>query len=155
MAGKGRPEKYKSHVEPHLEEITKMCEYMTEKQIAETLDVSYSCFREYKKKYPALNSAIQKGRQTLVFQLRSKLIQKAKGFHYAEKKTIKKYDPEFDQLMVIQEEEYERYSAPDVAALNLALKNYDPDNWANDPQMLKLKKEELKIKKELAEKDDY
>ena len=41
-----------------------------------------------------------------------------------------------------------KVALPDVAALNLCLKNYDPDNWANDPQMLKIKKEELKIKKE-------
>ena len=155
MAGKGRPQKYKTHVEPHLEEITKMCEYMTEKQIAETLGVSYSCFREYKKQYPALKSAMQKGRQTLVIQLRSALIKKAKGFRYAEKKTVKKYNSETDDLVIVQEEVTTKYYPPDVAALNLALKNYDPDNWANDPQLLKLKKEELKIKKELAEKDDY
>jgi hypothetical protein len=31
------------------------------------------------------------------------------------------------------------------------LKNYDSEAWANDPQMLKLKREELALKKELAD----
>ena len=35
-----------------------------------------------------------------------------------------------------------------LAALNLALKNYDKENWANDPQLLELKREELRIQKE-------
>ena len=42
---------------------------------------------------------------------------------------------------------------PDVAALNLALKNYDKDNWANDPQMLEIRKRELKIMEHKAEND--
>ena len=42
---------------------------------------------------------------------------------------------------------------PDVAALNLCLKNYDPENWANDPQALKLKEKELELKQKIAQKD--
>ena len=44
---------------------------------------------------------------------------------------------------------------PDVAALNLCLKNYDKDNWANDPQMLKLKEKELELRKEACDKDNW
>lgn len=51
--------------------------------------------------------------------------------------------------------EEEIYIPPDVAALNLALKNYDKDNWANDPQLLELKREELRYKKEQDEKNNW
>ena len=44
-----------------------------------------------------------------------------------------------------------KQALPDVAALNLALKNYDKDNWSNDPAMLDIKKAELKLKQKAAE----
>ena len=44
---------------------------------------------------------------------------------------------------------------PDVAALNLALKNYDPDNWANDPQMLKIREKELKLREKQVENNTW
>lgn len=152
---KGRPDKYISHVKPHLAEITDMCSYMTERQIAETLGVSYSAFREYKNKYTELQDHIQKGRKNLSCDLRSTLIKKAKGFTYEEKKIIKELDADTGELVVIKEEINVKQALPDVAAINLALKNYDPDDWANDPQMLKLKQEELKFKKENLKPDEW
>ena len=143
-----RPDKYKSHVEPYLDDIRQMCLTMTEEQIAETLGVSYSAFRKYKKQYTALNDALKKGRQTLVIELRSALIRRAKGFQYEEKKTI-----EEDGKMRI--ETYTRTALPDVAALNLCLKNYDPDNWANDPQMLRIREKELELQERKIEQAEW
>lgn len=137
---RGRPNKYETHVQPRLEEIQKMCQTMTEKQIAQTLDVSYSTFCEYKNKYPELVETIKKGRQELVKELKSSLIRKAKGFHFTEKKIIK------ENGKIVREEIYEKASLPDVAALNLLLKNYDADNWSNDPQMLRLREKELELR---------
>jgi hypothetical protein len=37
---------------------------------------------------------------------------------------------------------------PDTNAINLFLKNYDKENWSNDPQQLEIKKQELQMKKE-------
>ncbi len=45
--------------------------------------------------------------------------------------------------------------APDVAAINLALKNYDPENWANDPQVLALKKRELELRERQIEESSW
>lgn len=149
MAGKGRPDKYRTHIEPHLDEIAEMSLTMTEAQIARILGVAYSTFRLYKAHYPALNSAIKKGRTELVKELKSTLIRKAKGFNYEERTVIK------ENGEITREEIRTRASLPDVAAINLLLKNYDSENWANDPQYLKIKQEELKIKKEQAEKDNW
>ena len=52
-------------------------------------------------------------------------------------------------------EETTKKAHPDVAALNLCLKNYDPDDWANDPQLLKIKEKELEIRREIADKDNW
>ena len=114
---------------------------MTEQQIAETLKVSYSAFREYKKKHPELLQALKDGRAELVKDLRSILIKRAKGFQYEESKEI------IEDGVVIREEKYHKASLPEVASLNLLLKNYDSENWANDPQMIAIRREEIELQK--------
>lgn len=145
----GRPNKYETHIEPNLGKIEKMALYMSEEQIAKSLGVGLTSWKKYKKLYPTINDHLKKGRQNLVIELRSALIKKAKGFQYTEKKTIK------EAGVVVREEEVTRTSTPDVAALNLLLKNYDKDNWANDPQTLELRKQELEIKKQRMEAEDW
>jgi hypothetical protein len=77
------------------------------------------------------------------------LIKKAKGFNYEEKKIIKEHG------VIVREETYIKASTPDVAALNLLLKNYDSENWSNDPQVMKLKQEELELKKLKLEMEEW
>ena len=122
---------------------------MTEEQIAATLGVAYSSFRVYKKQYPALENSLKKGRFELVLELRSALIKRAKGFKYAEtKETI-------ENGIVTKIEKTVKTALPDVAALNLALKNYDKDNWSNDPQVLDLRKKELKLREQQIKANDW
>ena len=146
---KGRPKKYFSNIRPYLDKIPEMALNMTERQIAEELGVGYTAFNEYKKLYPELNEALKKGRKALVIELRGTLLKKAKGFQYSEKKILK------ENGEIVREEIYEKTSLPDVAAINLLLKNYDKENWANDPQELELKKKELKLKEKHLEKNDW
>lgn len=138
---KGRPNLYEKKIEPYLDKITEMALSMTEEQIAKSLGVAYSTFRKYKNEYIALNDALKKGRAELVMELKSTLIKKARGFNYEERKIIKK------DGVVVREEIYVRASTPDVGAIHLLLKNYDED-WANEPQALALKREELELQKE-------
>lgn len=149
MAGRGRPNKYEKNVKPRLDEIAKLCLTMTEKQIAEYLGVGYSSWNDYKNKYSELSETLKKGREALVNELKSTLIRKAKGFSYTEKKTVK------EGGVVVKEEIYEKASLPDVAALNLLLKNYDADNWANDPQMIKLREKELELQEKRIEQNEW
>lgn len=147
--GRGRPNKYYTHIQPRLAEIEKLALTMTEKQIAQYLGVGYSSWCDYKNKYSELSDSIKKGRETLVYELKSTLIRKAKGFQYSEKKIIK------ERGEVVREEEYIRSSLPDVAALNLLLKNYDKDNWSNDPQILELRKKELELRERQVEANEW
>lgn len=146
--GKGRPNKYISHVKPYLSDITEMALTMTEKQIAQALGVAYSSFKEYKKLYSDLADALKNGRNELVKDLRSTLIHKAQGYNWTETKRIKRRDPDTGKMELVEIQETVKHFAPDVAALNLLLKNYDKENWANDPQMLRLREKELELKKE-------
>lgn len=144
-----RPDKYKTNVEPYLNEIKQMCLSMTEAQIAETLGVSLAAWKRYKSHYEPLRAVLKKGRQTLVVELRSALIRRAKGFQYEERKVIK------EAGQPTREEIYTRTALPDVAALNLCLKNYDKENWSNDPQMLRIREKELELQERKIELSEW
>lgn len=147
--GRGRPCKYETHVKPHLKEIENWCLTMEDQQIAKLLKISVSSWCEYKNKYPELMEAVKRGRSVLVADLKSSLIDKAKGFQYSEKKTT------IEDGVVTKEEVYQKSALPDVAAINLLLKNYDRDNWSNDPQALQIKREELEIHRKQLELKEF
>lgn len=144
-----RPNRYKRAVEPYLNRVAQMALTMTEAQIAETLGISLSTWKRYKKEYEPLRTILEKGRKQLVEELKSTLIQAAKGYQYEEVKTVYEADKP------VRKEVIKRYSKPDIAACNLLLKNYDKDNWANDPQYLKIKQEELELKKQIVESQNW
>lgn len=144
-----RPNEFKKKVEPYLDEISEMALTMTESQIANNLGISLSTWKRYKKQYEPLRTALKKGRKDLVKELKSTLIKKAKGFYYKE---VKEVNSEKDGLTVVT---HKKYAQPDVASINLLLKNYDTDNWSNDPQSLRLKEKELELKEKKIESEDW
>lgn len=154
MAKRGRKSAYETRIKPRFSEVLKWLENgATEKQIYENLGVSRDVFYKYKREYKEFQDLIKNGRKSLVLQLRGALVKKALGFSYVETKTVKTKDENGENIERI--ETTVKTAMPDVAALNLCLKNYDPDNWANDPQALKLKREELELRREIADRDDW
>lgn len=154
MANRGRKSAYETVIKPRFSEIREWLENgATDRQIAENLGVAMSTFCKYKAEYEEFTEFLKKGRQPLVMKLRGALVKKALGFTYNETKKYKKKDMDGNEYIYI--EETTKQSLPDVAALNLCLKNYDPDNWANDPQSLALKREELELKKKIYEDNKW
>lgn len=142
---RGRKSKYETHVQPFLAEITEWSKTATEKDICERLGIGTSAWSEYKKKYTELSDAIKKGQRSLIADLKSALIKKAIGYEYEEKEYYT--DDSGNKRM----KKTVKYSHPDVAAINLALKNYDRENWSNDPQMLEIRKQEVELRKKQIE----
>lgn len=153
MAKTGRKNVYTTSIKPHFEEIKGWLRNgATERQAARNIGIAYSSWNKYKAQEPEFSELIKNAKQSLVVELRGALVKKALGFKYTE---IKKYTKIEDGKQVSYIEETTKNALPDVAALNLCLKNYDPDNWANDPQALKLKEKELELRREIAEKDEW
>ena len=145
MAKMGRKNKYYTHIKPHLKEIPEMLQDMTEEQVAKKLGVAYSSWNKYKLEFKELSEVIKKGNASLVGELKSVLKKRAKGFQYEEKKIIKEHG------VVVREEIHVKSAITDVASINLLLKNYDKENWANDPQMIELRKKELELREKKLE----
>lgn len=127
---------------------------VTERQIAKNLGIAMSSWSLYKTQYSELTELIKTSRETVVEDLRGALLKRALGFTYEEQKTYIKTDQETGKITQYTEIT-KKQALPDVAAINLSLKNYDKENWANDPQLLELRKLELEFKKEMAAKEDW
>lgn len=146
-----RANKYFTHVQPYLEDISNWYGFLNERQIAEKLGISLSSFENYKSQYPEFKECLKKAKHDLVFDLKDSLRKKAKGFYYTEtKKTLVK-DMSGKQIGSIRIETTEKYAAPDTGAIHLLLKNLDED-WRNDDKAtLDLKREKMEIDKQKAE----
>lgn len=149
----GRKSKYESHVKPFLPQISEWISDMDEAQIAtEKLGIAVSSFENYKKKYPELQEALRNGRINLISELKSSLKKKAKGFYYDETKTTIREEGGKSVKVI---EKYKKYSAPDVGAIHLLLKNLDPD-WTNDDKTtIQLKRDQLELAKQKAESENW
>jgi len=153
MAKRGRKSVYDTVIKPRFDDILKWLRNgATEKQIYQNLGISYNVFYKYKNEKNEFNELLKKGKESLVEQLRGALIKKALGFEYTETKRFTKIE-NGKQVQTI--EETKKQSLPDVAAANLLLKNYDKENWSNDPRSDDLKREELEMKKKLFDKENW
>ena len=155
MNGKkrGRKSLYEKKILLNKKNIKSMFEQgATERQVIKWLGISADTFYRWKKQYSELSDICKEGKQELISKLRGKLVERALGGSYTEERTTTKIVDGKKQKETIK---ITKMVLPDVAALNLCLKNYDKENWANDPQMLDLKKEENEIRRKKAEADDW
>lgn len=152
---RGRKDAYETKIKPRFDEIRDwLINGASDDNIIHNLGITSSTFYKHLSEKTEFSELIKNGRISIVAELRSALIKKAKGFDYTESKIIEREDPDTGEKIKTVET-YNKKSLPDVAALNLALKNYDPDNWSNDPQGDKIKREELELKKQKIEKEDW
>lgn len=147
----GRPNKYFTHVKPRFEEIKEWLKAgATDKEIAENLGVNPKVFCKYKSDFTDLNELCKNGRLKAVQEIKAALFKRATGFSYKEQKVI---NSEKNGLTV---ETYTKYALPDPASAMILLKHWDKDQeWTQDPALLKIKKEELKLKKEQMESGEW
>lgn len=156
MARTGRKNVYETCIKPRFDDIAKWLQSgATEKQIASNLGVAESTWFKYKASEQEFSEFLKNGRQKLVVELRGALVNRAMGFHYYEETEVKELDKEINTLVTTKKERRKRYAAPDVAALNLCLKNYDKENWSNDPRADDFKREELEMKKKALEENNW
>lgn len=152
MAKMGRKNKYWTHVEPHLKEITEYKRTMTEAQICKKLGVGRSAFNEYKKQHPELVAALRAGTVDLISDLKGALIQKALGYDYEETTEITGFTAKGP---INETKTITKHMPPDLGSIHLLLKNIDP-TWRNDDSTtLQLKRAELEIKKKRAEEAEW
>ncbi|XCH78860.1 MAG: hypothetical protein WHF31_15260 [Candidatus Dehalobacter alkaniphilus] len=125
---------------------------LREDQIAENLGICVATLERYKKEHSEIVKALKKGKETLVTELENALIKKALGYEYEEKKVYTKTE---DGTTTTYTEITKKHQAPDTGALFGLLKNKDPEHYADNPQMIQLKKQELELRERLASAEEW
>lgn len=147
----GRPSKYESHVKPRFAEIKEWLKAgATDKEIAKNLGVNPKVFCKYKNEFNDLNELCKNGRITAVQEIKAALFKRATGFTYIERKIVE------SERNGKTEETYVKQALPDPASAMILLKHWDKDTeWTQDPASLKIRKQELELKKQHMEKEDW
>ena len=151
-----RPTKYDTHIKPFFNEIKEAVDRgVCEKEIAKSLGVSYSTWREYKKEFSAFSALLKRDEdktKEILKQLDNALLKFATGFVYEEEKEYATIDK--DGNIKKHKEKYKKYSPPNPTAIFGAFNRFDPD-YKKDKAYYDLKKQELELKKALAEVNNF
>jgi len=138
--GKAARGKYESHVLPRLE-FVKAAARMgnSEEEISKQLGVSYSTFREYKKKHPELQSALREGAGDANGAVVNALHRRTLGYTATVRKVFKLKKPVIQDGKKIAEEEVLETAEEDVhvpadtKAIIFWLTNRIPELWKSSP----------------------
>ena len=125
---------------------------LREDQIAKNLGISVPTLERYKKEHSEIVKSLKKGKETLIVELENALIKKAVGYEYEEKKVYTKTE---DGVTTTYTEITKKHQPPDTGALFGLLKNKAPEQYADNPQMIELKRQELELRKQLAKDDNW
>lgn len=147
----GRPSKYDSDVKPRFEEIKEWLKIgATDREIADNLGINKATMCDYKKRFSEFNELIKKGRKMPIQDIKAALFKRATGFDYKEIEEIE------DNEGYKRTKTVTKYALPDPASAMILLKHWDKDGgWTNDPAQLDLKKQELELKKQHMESEEW
>lgn len=156
----GRNGKYETYVLPYFDKIEEwLGGGASEKQVANALGISYASFNNYKVQHKELKEICEKPRVPVVLDLRSTLVKKALGYTYEEKEQYIKQevDPVTKKPIgnpVMHTKIVTKQALPDTTAIFGALNIYD-EEYVKDKKQYDLKKQELELRKMIAENKDW
>ncbi len=150
----GRPSRYETEIKPHIDEIRKAVEAgATAEEVAKAFGIAVSTLHKYKAEKKELKDAFARGREKIVFEIKGALLKKALGFEYEEEKRVGKKDSKGENIILV--EKYKRYSVPSETAAAMLLRNYDKEWKDNDNSTAALRKQEMELKKAIAESTNF
>ena len=147
----GRPSKYDTDVKPRFEEIREWLKLgATDKEIADNLGINKATICDYKKRFPEFDQLLKNGRKAPIQAIKAALFRRACGYDYKEMiVTDSEKDGKKTQI-------YTKHVVPDPTAALILLKHWDKETeWTQDPATLKLKKQELELKKKQVEQNNW
>lgn len=98
---------------------------LIDEQIASNIGVSYSTFREWKKRFPALSAVLKKSKDVVDRQVENALFKSAIGFEYEEETVTNAGD-----VVTVR-----KYSKPNTTAQIFWLKNRKRNQWTDKSEV--------------------
>lgn len=164
MANKrGRKNVYDAKIRPRFADIAEWVKNgATERSIAKNLGIAYSTFNKYKVEKEELTELLKKDREVAVDNLENAMYEAALGGKQTLTKYAKCKHVEYENGKRVHEYETmepyteEVYFPPNTTAGIYLLKHWGKERgYTNDPLSLDVKKQELEIKKEIAENNNW
>ena len=160
---RGRKNIYNSKIKSRFKDIAKWSkEGATERSIAKKLGISYSTFNKYKAEKKEFMELLINSKNDCVDDIENSTFLSAIGFTKTIKKAMKLKDVQYENGKRLSETERiefydeEVYYPPNVNAQKFLLMNWGKDRgYSHDPQSLEVKKEELELKKKVADKNEW
>jgi len=100
---------------------------LTDPQMAKNIGISYSTFKVWKNKFPALSATLKKGKEPIDFEVENALLKRALGYEYEETSSIVEKDAKGKLITKIIK--HKKIMPPDTTAAIFWLKNRKPDTW--------------------------
>lgn len=149
-----RPTRYDTEIKPHIEEIKDaVAAGATVEEIAKAFNIAPSTLYKYKAQKKELKDAFARGREKVIIEIKAALLKKALGFNYEEEKRVGKKDKDGENVIMV--EKYTRYCPPSETAAGMLLRNYDEEWKDQDKATAALRKQELDLKKAIAEASNF
>lgn len=163
MGKRGRKNVYDEKIRPRFADIAEWVKNgATERNIAKNLGIAYSTFNKYKVEKGELTELLKINREVTVDNIENAMYESAIGGKITVKKYAKCKHTEYDHGRKVHEyetmEPYEEemYIPPNTTAGIYLLKHWGKTRgYTNDPLTLDIKKEELQLKKEIAENNNW
>lgn len=98
---------------------------LIDEQIATNVGVSYSTFRDWKKKFPALSAVLKRGKEVVDRQVENALLKTAVGYVYEEETVTNT-----GEVVTVK-----KYSKPNTTAQIFWLKNRKRGQWTDKSEV--------------------
>lgn len=146
---RGRKSKYETNVQPRLLEIAAWCrDGLTDKEIAERLDISQDSFYVYKNKYTEFSDTLKETKEIADIKVENSLNRNANGYDYEEEVVVMKKEIFYNEQGKKQKEvvypvtvSLTKHKEAETKAQQFWLQNRKPEKWRNQAQV------ELKVSK--------
>ena len=104
---------------------------LADEQVAHNMGISYSTFKEWVNKFPALSATIKKGKRPVDLEVENMLYKNAMGYDYEE--TITEIEDLGNGKQKKHVRKIKKHRPPDTTAQIFWLKNRRPDRWRDKP----------------------
>lgn len=102
---------------------------LTDEQIAHNMGISYSTFKEWKKKYAAFSATLKKGKEVVDMEVENSLYKSAMGFDVEECTYERRFNKKTGEYEMVCTKKVTKHIPPSNTAQIFWLKNRKPDVW--------------------------
>lgn len=144
---------YDEFLEKSVDRIkTMVSDGLTDKEISEKLEISYSTWKNKKAKNKVIRDAIDEVKDTRNQEVEEALFKNCKGYHYYEQVPTKVKEEVVNEKGTVLTVEkvvvstVKKWKPADLAAQKYWLNNRKKATWKENPNAVELKRKELKLK---------